>query len=88
MNFLDMFGLYIGYGRFKLYFNKSDRSDLLNDIILYHEVPPLLSQHMSDVISTCANEINRRLIMNKLYLNKKKSELFNVPAHTPIYFFQ
>ena len=25
--------------------------------------------------------------MNKLYLNKKKSELLNVPAHTPIYFF-
>ena len=25
--------------------------------------------------------------MNKLYLNKNKSELLNVPAHTPIYFF-
>ena len=25
--------------------------------------------------------------MNKLYLNKKKSELLNVPAHTPIYLF-
>ena len=25
--------------------------------------------------------------MNKLYLNKKKSELLNVPAHTTIYFF-
>ena len=25
--------------------------------------------------------------MNKLYLNKKKYELLNVPAHTPIYFF-
>ena len=25
--------------------------------------------------------------MNKQYLNKKKSELLNVPAHTPIYFF-
>ena len=57
-----------------------------DDIILYHEVPPLISQHI-DVISTCANEINRWLIMNKLYLNKKKSELLNVPAHTPIYFF-
>ena len=58
-----------------------------DDIIHYHEVPLLLSQHI-DVISTCANEINRWLIMNKLYLNKKKSELLNVPAHTPIYFFQ
>ena len=57
-----------------------------DDIILFHEVPLLLSQHI-DVISTCANEINRWLIMNKLYLNKKKSELLNVPAHTPIYFF-
>ena len=25
--------------------------------------------------------------MNKLYLNKKKSELLNVPARTPIYLF-
>ena len=25
--------------------------------------------------------------MNKLYLNKKKSELLDVPAHTPIHFF-
>ena len=25
--------------------------------------------------------------MNKLYLNKKKSKLLDVPAHTPIYFF-
>ena len=33
------------------------------------------------------NELNHWLIMNKLYLNKKKSELLNVPAHTPIYFF-
>ena len=57
-----------------------------DDIILFHEVPPLLSQHI-DVISTCANELNHWLIMNKLYLNKKKSELLNVPAHTPIYFF-
>ena len=59
------------------------------DIILFHEVPPLLSQHI-DVISTCANELNHWLIMNKLYLNKNKSELLNVPAHyliTPIYFF-
>ena len=36
---------------------------------------------------TCDNEINCWLIMNKLYLNKKKSELLNVPAHTPIYLF-
>ena len=57
-----------------------------DDIILFHEVPPLLSQHI-DVIYTCANEINRWLIMNKLYRNKKKSELLNVLAHTPIYFF-
>ena len=25
--------------------------------------------------------------MNKLYLNKKKSQLLYVPAHKPIYFF-
>ena len=35
-----------------------------DDIILFHEVPPLLSQHI-DVISTCANELNHWLIMNK-----------------------
>ena len=57
-----------------------------DDIILFHEVPPLRSQHI-DGISTCANELNHWLIMNKLYLNKKKSELLNVPAHTHIYFF-
>ena len=57
-----------------------------DDIILFHEVPLLLSQHI-DVIYTCVNELNHWLIMNKLYLNKNKSELLNVPAHIPIYFF-
>ena len=53
-----------------------------DDIILYHEVNYILSQHI-DVISTCWDELNILLIMNKLYINKKKSELLNVP----IYFF-
>ena len=60
-----------------------------DDIILYHEVPPLFSQHIY-VISTCANETNRWLIMNKLYLNKKTYEQLNVPIihliHPFIYF--
>ena len=57
-----------------------------NGIILFHKVPPLLSQHI-DVISKCSNELNHWLIMNKLYLNNKKSELINVPSHKTIYFF-
>ena len=57
-----------------------------DDIIFYHEVPPLLPQHI-EVIFTCANEKNRWLIVYKLYLNKNKSELLNIHNHTPIYFF-
>ena len=58
-----------------------------DDIILFHKVPPLLSQHI-DVISTCANELNHWLIMNKLYLNKKNQNYLMYLLIHPFIFFQ